>query len=90
MLFMVCILSERVCPLGYRHIKTRNWHSKAEAKLRVDYHRRSLVETAMGRIKGLTGDKLSARSLPAQRAEVATRLMALNLVTNPAVQLRTD
>jgi len=43
----------------------------------------------MGRIKGLTGEKLAARSLETQRAEVSIRLMALNKITNPAVQMRT-
>lgn len=71
-----------------RHVKTLGWHGYDEWRDRTDYGRRSLVETSMSRIKGLTGDRLMARSLEAQRAEMSIRLMALNMITNPAVQLR--
>ena len=70
------------------HLKTRGWHGEDELKARLDYGRRSLVETAMSRIKGLTGDRLAGRSLKTQRAEMSIRLMALNRITNPAIQLR--
>lgn len=75
-------------PVRDQHIKTMNWHGKKEWKQRVDYGRRSLVETRMSCIKQITGERLRSRSLQAQRAEIAVRLMALNRVTNPAVQLR--
>lgn len=70
------------------HLKTMRRHGEAELKARLDYGRRSLVETTMGRIKGLTGDRLASRSLEGQRAEMSVRLMALNRITDPAVQMR--
>lgn len=70
------------------HLKTMRRHGEAELKARLDYGRRSLVETAMSRIKGLTGDRLASRSLEGQRAEMSVRLMALNRITDPAVQMR--
>ncbi|SEM16346.1 hypothetical protein SAMN05216500_112128 [Acinetobacter sp. DSM 11652] len=44
------------------------------------YHRRSLVETKMHRIK-LLGDKLSARSFDSQVKEVHARVAVLNRFT---------
>jgi hypothetical protein len=75
-------------PARDNHLKTAGRHGVAELKARLDYGRRSLVETAMSRVKGLTGDRLGGRSLEAQRGEMAVRLMALNRVTIPAAQLR--
>jgi len=46
------------------------------------YHRRSLSETAMFRIKTIFGDHLSARKLENQRVEAALRCRALNRMTN--------
>lgn len=37
----------------------------------ADYGKRALIETAIGRYKGLIGRRLRARSLPAQQTEVA-------------------
>jgi hypothetical protein len=45
------------------------------------YHRRSLVETAMGRLKGLFGSHLSARLEAAQAVETWLRCAALNQMT---------
>jgi len=44
----------------------------------MDYGRRSLVETAIGRYKHLIGAKLRARTLLTQQAEVAIGAAVLN------------
>lgn len=50
-------------------------------KGRVKYHRRSLVETAIFRIKAIFTDKLRAREVERQRTEVMVRCLALNRMT---------
>lgn len=45
------------------------------------YHRRSLAETAMYRMKSIFGERLSARDLARQQTEVAIRCRALNRMT---------
>lgn len=42
------------------------------------YGKRALIETAIGRYKGLIGRRLRARSFPAQQTEVATACAVLN------------
>jgi hypothetical protein len=46
------------------------------------YHRRSLAETAMGRIKGLFGERLRSRDWLRQASELGIRCRALNLMTH--------
>lgn len=46
------------------------------------YHRRSLVETLMFRLKTIFGDKLSARSLETQTTQALIRCRALNQITH--------
>jgi hypothetical protein len=46
------------------------------------YHRRSLAETAMFRIKTLFGERVRARSFEAQAAELLIRCAALNRMTH--------
>jgi hypothetical protein len=77
-------------PVRDEALKTWSWHGEAEWKRRADYGRRSLVESTIGRIKALTGERLRCRGIAAQRAEVAYRLAALNAVTNPATQTRSS
>lgn len=72
------------------HIKTIGVHGVAEWKKRLDYHRRSFVESGISRIKQLTGSRLQARSFPGQEAEMAIRIMALNKINDPSVQLRSS
>lgn len=55
---------------------------RAPWKSESGYHRRSLVETTMFRIKSIFGDKLSARCIEAQAAEVFIRCAALNKMTS--------
>jgi IS5 family transposase len=50
-------------------------------KQECGYHRRSLAETAMFRLKTIFGDRLWARKLKRQQTEVAIRCAALNRMT---------
>lgn len=50
-------------------------------KQKSGYHRRSLAETAMFRIKGLFSDKLKNRTFSAQQVEAYLRIGALNKMT---------
>ncbi|EAA8386659.1 IS5 family transposase [Salmonella enterica] len=50
-------------------------------KKKVDYHRRSVAETAMFRIKTLLGGNLSLRDYDAQVGEAMARVKALNRMT---------
>ena len=45
------------------------------------YHRRSLAETAMYRFKTLFDDKLAARDLRRQKAELYAKSVAMNMIT---------
>jgi Transposase DDE domain len=55
-----------------REIGLDNW------KKEVGYHRRSLAETAMFRMKTLLGNKLKARTMANQETETAIRCLVLN------------
>ncbi|MCW2239483.1 hypothetical protein [Azospirillum canadense] len=57
-----------------RIVDTGRMSWQAETK----YGRRSKGETAMARYKGILGDRLHARSLPAQQAEAIIGVTALN------------
>jgi hypothetical protein len=50
-------------------------------KVESGYHRRSLAETAMFRLKTIFGPQLTARSLANQQTEAAIRCRALNRIT---------
>lgn len=50
-------------------------------KQEVGYHRRSLAETTIYRIKTIFGDRLSARGFDAQTCEMLIRCAALNRMT---------
>jgi IS5 family transposase len=50
-------------------------------KEEIGYHRRSLVETAMFRLKTIFGNKLSARTFDSQATEAFIRCVALNKMT---------
>lgn len=51
---------------------------EAEWKRQSGYHRRSLAETAMFRVKGLFSDKLKNRTFAAQQVEADLRIGAMN------------
>ena len=53
-------------------------HGRRQWKERVGYHRRSLSETAMYRMKCCFGDHLKNRKIPNQRTEVRIRSKILN------------
>ena len=53
-------------------------HGRQAWKERIGYHRRSLVETAVSRLKGAFGERLKNREPPQQRTEVALRCKLLN------------
>jgi len=50
-------------------------------KKEINYHRRSLVETAMYRLKTIFGDKVPARTSNNQRTQLLLRCRALNWMT---------
>jgi hypothetical protein len=54
---------------------------RAAWKVEAGYHRRSLAETAMFRLKTLFGARLSSRTLEGQQTEGAIRCAALNRMT---------
>jgi hypothetical protein len=60
---------------GVRRHGVKGW------KKRSGYHRRSLVETAMFRLKTIFTDKLRAREVERQRTETKIRCAALNRMT---------
>ena len=60
---------------GVERLGTAGWKRKAK------YHRRSLVETAIFRLKTLFSDKLRSREVERQRTEVLVRCAALNRMT---------
>ena len=58
-----------------RRVGRRRWTEE------TGYHRRSLAETAVWRLKQLFGDRVTARSFEAQATEVFIRAAALNRMT---------
>lgn len=54
---------------------------RAQWKIETGYHRRSLAETAMARMKRLLGNSLSGRSINSQKIEVAIRCHIINKMT---------
>lgn len=55
---------------------------RAEWKNEIGYHKRSLVETNMFRLKSSFGDKLSCKTSKNQIAQIMIRAMILNIWTN--------
>ena len=55
---------------------------RKEWKQESGYHRRSLAETAVMRVKAIFGDKLSARKFGTQSTELKIRCGALNRMTS--------
>ena len=55
---------------------------KSEWKKRVGYHKRSLAETTMSRLKITFGDKLKSKKRKNQIAETRVRILLLNLFTS--------
>src|SRR5215210_7548366 len=59
-----------------RRVGRKRW------KQACGYHRRSLAETAMFRIKTMFGDRVRARTFEGQSAEMLIRCSALNHMTH--------
>ncbi|HKF95863.1 MAG TPA: IS5 family transposase [Gammaproteobacteria bacterium] len=59
-----------------RQVGRRQW------KKEVGYHRRSLAETQMFRVKTIFGDRVSARQFGGQATQVLVRCAALNKMTH--------
>lgn len=57
-------------------------HGRRTWKENSNYHRRSLAETAMFRMKTIFGDKLSTRLLETQSTQAQIRCRALNIMTH--------
>ncbi len=60
----------------------RQEHARKRWKEESGYHRRSLAETAVFRLKTIFGDKVSSRGFKAQANEVFLRCAALNHMTH--------
>jgi len=67
---------------GHSKSKKRQEWARQKWKEESGYHRRSLAETAVFRLKSIFGDKLSSRSFEAQANEVLLRCAALNRMTH--------
>jgi hypothetical protein len=70
------------------YLKDRNANLRQVEKLgatawkrKVKYHRRSLVECAISRLKTIFSDRLRAREVERQTTEVLVRCLALNRMT---------
>src|SRR4028118_1636403 len=66
---------------GSKSKKREEW-ARQRWKEESGYHRRSLVETAVFRLKTIFGDKLSSRGCEAQAHEIFLRCAALNRMTH--------
>ena len=71
---------ERIQKLQGRRWRDKNW-GRREWKKESGYHRRSLVETGVMRLKTIFGDRLAARSEAGQKNELLLRCEALNRMT---------
>jgi hypothetical protein len=71
----------RIQQLQGRRRKDKHWGRKLW-KQECGYHRRSLVETCMMRLKTLFGERLSARQEQAQKNQALLRCYALNRMTH--------
>ena len=67
---------------GHSKSKKRQEWARQRWKEESGYHRRSLAETAVFRLKCIFGDRLSSRGFDAQANEVFLRCAALNRMTH--------
>jgi transposase len=66
------------------HIASINGDGRLKWQASTGYGKRALVETTMGRYKGIIGHRLRARSFPAQHTEVAIGVAILNRMIGAA------
>jgi len=71
---------ERIRELQGRRRRDQNW-GRRQWKKESGYHRRSLVETGVMRLKTIFGDRLGARTIQGQECELLLRCAALNKMT---------
>jgi hypothetical protein len=64
------------------HLRAIRRVGRAQWKRDVGYHQRSLIETEIGRFKGLFGERVSARSLDGRVTEIFLRCAVLNRLTH--------
>ena len=69
--------------LGNNEEALKKWKKK------TGYHRRSLVETAISRIKGMLGNTLRSRSLLNQHHEMLLKSLIINKVNSLGLPIRT-
>jgi IS5 family transposase len=72
---------------GERHDRDQNLrycrrHGRAKWKREYNYHRRSLAEVAVFRLKMIFGERASARSFEGQAGQLLVRCAALNRMTH--------
>lgn len=72
---------------GARHLRDENLRAirrkgRAGWKRESNYHRRSLAETQVSRVKTIFGERVSARSFSGQAAQLLVRCAALNRMTH--------
>jgi IS5 family transposase len=72
---------------GERHIRDENLREirrtgRAQWKRESNYHRRSLAETQVFRVKMIFGERVSARSFEGQAAQMLVRCATLNRMTH--------
>jgi IS5 family transposase len=72
---------------GERHIRDENLRAirrtgRAQWKRESGYHRRSLAETAVFRVKMIFGERVGARGFDGQAAQMLVRCAALNRMTH--------
>jgi hypothetical protein len=64
------------------NVRTIRRHGRAKWKRESQYHRRSLAETTMFRLKMIFGERVGARSFDGQAAQMLVRCAVLNLLTH--------
>ena len=65
-----------------------NKEAVKEWKRRTGYHRRSLVETAISRLKGMLGNQLKSRSLMNQHQEMMIKSLIINQINRLGLPVR--
>jgi len=68
-----------------RYVRSMIHLGVEEWKKQTGYHKRSLAETTMWRLKSAFSDRLKSRCQPNQEAEIALRVYLLNTWTNQAM-----
>ena len=77
------VVGDGTGPPGQRdgHIRAVTNDGRLKWQASTGYGKRALIETAIGRYKGIIGRRLRARSFPAQQTEVAIGCAVLNRMT---------